>query len=107
LYRIEVKTNFAGGRTPTNNSIFVSMASGMFRFLFNGTPYSFETTAFSAYSDYIGSGKYFEGIWKESYETNYVTLTAGTTYPFSLSFDAYDAPGFIGNGSTIPGDPTS
>src|SRR5690606_30202703 len=100
LYRIEVKTNFAGGRTASNSSIFVSQAKGQFRFLFGGTPYSFETTAFSAYSNYIGSRKYYEGIWKESYETNYVNLTAGTTYPFSLSFDAYDAPGFIGYGST-------
>ncbi|HET8804188.1 MAG TPA: hypothetical protein VFM72_06380, partial [Aequorivita sp.] len=100
LYRIEVKTNFAGGRTGSNSSIFVSQAKGQFRFLFGGTPYTFETTAFSAYSNYISSGKYYEGIWKESYETNYVTLTAGTTYPFSLSFDAYDAPGFIGYGST-------
>jgi len=99
LYRIEVRANFAGGRTATNNSIFVSQAKGMFRFLFNGTPYSFDTTAFSAFSSYIGSGTYFEGIFKESYETNYVTLTAGTTYPFSLSFDAYDSPGFLGNGS--------
>jgi|GEM_PF-536582 len=100
LYRIEVKTNFAGGRTESNSSIFVSQASGQFRFLFDGTSYPFETSAFSAYSNYIGSGKYYEGIWKESYETNYISLTAGTTYPFSLSFDAYDAPGFINNGCT-------
>lgn len=101
LYRIEVKTNFAGGRTETNNSIFVSQATGQFRFLFGGTPYPFVTKAFSAFSSYIGSGTHYEGIWKESYETTYVTLTAGTAYPFSLSFDAYDAPGFIGNGATI------
>ncbi len=107
LYRIEVKTNFAGGRTKTNSSIFVSMASGQFKFLFGGTPYNFETTAFSAFSSYINSGTYYEGIWKESYETNYVNLIAGQTYPFSLCFDAYDAPGFIGNGSTTSGDPTS
>ncbi|MEH6764498.1 MAG: hypothetical protein V7655_08355 [Aequorivita antarctica] len=100
LYRIEVKTNFAGGRTETNSSIFVSQATGQFRFLFGGTPYPFETKAFSAFSSYIGSGTHYEGIWKESYETTYVTLTAGTTYPFSLSFDAYDAPGFINNGCT-------
>ncbi len=105
LYRIEVKTNFAGGRTETNSSIFVSMASGQFRFLFDGTAYPFETTAFSAFSSYINSGTYYEGIWKESYETNYVNLIAGQTYPFSLCFDAYDAPGFIGNGSTAPGTP--
>ena len=56
LYRIEVKSNFAGGKTETNSSIFVSMAKGQFRFLFGGTPYTFETTAFSAYSSYINSG---------------------------------------------------
>jgi len=100
LYRIEVKANFAGGKTETNGSIFVSQNRGLFRFLLNGTPYNFETTAFSAYSSYIGGGTHFEGIWKESSETNYVTLTAGQTYNFSLSFDAYDAPGFVGNGST-------
>ena len=103
LYRIEVKTNFAGGRTETNSSIFVSQASGQFRFLFDGTPYDFETSSFSAYSSYIGSGTHYEAIWKETYETNYVTLIAGQTYSFSLCFDAYDAPGFIGNGSTTSG----
>lgn len=99
LYRIEVKANFAGGKTATNNSIFVSQAKGQFRFLFGGTPYPFETTAFSAFSSYITSGTYYEGIWKESYETKYFNLIAGQTYPFSLCFDAYNAPGFIGDGS--------
>lgn len=100
LYRIEMKTNFAGGQTDTNSEIFVSQAKGQFRFLFDGTPYTFETTAFSAYSSYINSGTHYEGIWKESYKTVYLTLTAGTTYPFSLCFDAYDAPGFVANGTT-------
>ena len=100
LYRIEVRGNSAGGETDTNNSIFVSQASGIFRFLFDGTPYTFGTSAFSAYSSYIGTGTHFKGIWKESYQTNYITLAAGQVYPFSLSFDAADAPGFRGNGST-------
>lgn len=103
LYRIEVKTNFAGGKTETNNSIFVSLASGQFRFLFDGTANLFETSALSAYSSYINSGTDYEGVWKETYETTYVQLIAGQVYPFSLSFDAYDAPGFIGNGSTTLG----
>lgn len=109
LYRIEVKANFAGGKTETNSSIFVTQAKGQFKFLFDGDPYPFETTAFSAFSSYIGAGTHFEGIWKESYETTYISLVAGSTYPFSLSFDAYDAPGFIGNGSTTTGGggPTS
>jgi len=103
LYRMEVKAYFAGGRSETNNSIFVSQASGQFRFLFNGIPNNFETSAFSAYSSYIASGTHYEGIWKESNVTDYVKLIAGQTYPFSLCFDAYDAPGFIGNGSTTTG----
>lgn len=103
LYRIEVKTNFGAGRIERNKSTFVSLASGQFRFLFDGTPYTFETSAFSAYSEYVNSGEYFEAVWKETYETRYVTLVAGQTYPFSLCFDAYDAPGFIGNGSTVIG----
>jgi len=100
LYRVEVKTNFGGGRTQTNNSIFVGLASGQFRFLFDGSPNYFETNAYSAYSSFIGSGTYFDAIWKESYDTYYINLVAGTAYPFSLCFDAYDAPGFIGNGSS-------
>ncbi len=103
LYRVEVKTNFGAGRTETNSSVFVSQATGQFRFLFDGTSYNYETSAFSAYSSYINSGTHFEAIWKETYETNYVTLIAGQTYNFSLCFDAYDAPGFIGNGSTTSG----
>ena len=79
-----------------------------FKFDFDGTLNYFETSAFSAYSSYINSGTYFEAIWKETNETNYVTLIAGQTYNFSLCFDAYDAPGFIGNGSTpTAGDPTT
>ncbi len=100
LYRIEVKTNFGGGKTESNSSIFVSQASGEFRFLFDGVANDFSTTAFSAYSSYINSGTYYESIWKETSETKYVKLIAGQTYPFSLTFDAFDAPGFIGNGST-------
>lgn len=107
LYRIEVNTNFGAGRTETNNTIFVSHTSGQFRFLFGGTPYTFETSAFSAYTNFINSGTHFEAIWKESYETNYVNLIAGVTYDFSLCFDAYSAPGFIGDGSNTPsGGPT-
>lgn len=106
LYRIEVNTNFGAGRTEANNSTFVSMASGQFRFLFDGTPNTFETSAFSAFSEYVNTGTYFEAVWKETYETRYVTLVAGETYPFSLCFDAYDAPGFIGNGSTYTGPVT-
>ncbi len=108
LYRIEVKTNFGAGRVLNNSSTYVSLASGQFRFLFDGTPYTFDTSAISAYSSYINSGQYFDAVWKETSETRYVTLVAGQTYPFSLSFDAYDAPGFIGNGSTtLAGGPTS
>ncbi len=103
LYRIEVKTNFGAGRTFRNNSIFSSLASGQFRFLFGTTPAkTFETQAYSAYSTYVNGGKYFDAVSKETYQTYYVNLVAGTTYPFSLSFDAYDAPGFVGNGSTVP-----
>lgn len=108
LYRVQVKTIFGAGRTENNSSTFVSLASGQFRFLFGATPaMTFETEAYSAYSSYIAGGSYFEAISKETYETYYVTLVAGTTYPFSLSFDAYDAPGFIGNGSTTAGTPSS
>ncbi len=102
LYRIEVKSNFGAGRTSRNSSVFVSMASGQFRFLFGTDPArTFETQAFSAHSSFINSGTYFNAISKETSQTYYVNLVAGTTYPFSLSFDAYNAPGFIGNGSTI------
>jgi len=100
LYRIEVKTFFGAGRTESNGTSFAAMASGMFRFTFDGTDYDFETSAISAYNSYLGGGTHLEDIWKESYETRYVNLNAGDTYNFSLTFDAYDAPGFIGNGST-------
>lgn len=101
LYRIEVKTVFGAGRTESNASTFVSLASGQYRFLFGATPANFfETHAYSAYSSYINSGTFYEAVSKETYTTYYVTLDAGTTYPFSLAFDAYDAPGFLGNGST-------
>ena len=71
LYRIEIKTNFAGGQTETNDEIFVSQAKGQFRFLFDAAPYTFETTAFSAYTSYINGGTHYEGIWKESWIGNH------------------------------------
>ncbi|MBV1924573.1 MAG: hypothetical protein KUG68_11160 [Flavobacteriaceae bacterium] len=114
LYRIEVKSIFGAGRTYKNTSMYVALASGSFRFAFDidndGTSDNsdFETSAYSAYSSYIspGSDTYYEDIWVESYDVFYVNLTADAIYPFSLTFDAYDAPGFINNGSTT-GVPSS
>jgi len=99
LYRIEVKSNFGGGKMDVNSSITVAAAKGRYRFTFDGTSNLFETQAFSAYNSFISGGTHYSAIWKESYNTYYVNLTAGQAYPFSLEFDAFDAPGFIGDGT--------
>jgi len=107
LYRVEVRANYGAGRTETNNSLFVSLATGEFKFSFDTDDYTFKTSAFSAYTDFIDSGTYYEDVSKQTEFIKYIRLIKGETYPISLSFDAFDAPGFIGNGSSISAMPAS
>lgn len=100
LYRIIVKGNYGGGQMLDNVVVNVAAQEGDFKFTFNGTPYTFITHAYSIFNDYVNSGTHYYNIWKESYITKYVNLTAGIAYPFSLEFDQATSPGFFDNGNS-------
>lgn len=99
-YRIIVKMNFGGGEMVDNGDVNVAAQEGTFRFTFNGTSYDVGTKSYSIYNDHVGSGVHYNNIWKESYITEYVNLTAGNTYSFYLQFDQEPADGFVNDGES-------
>lgn len=100
-YKIEVKTNFGGGEITIGGSdVTIAMVEGTFKFIFNGTTYLFTTKSYSAYNNRISGSNHFNNKWKETYITKYVTLTAGSSYSFSLEFDQGDATGFVNSGNS-------
>ncbi|MEM7187469.1 MAG: hypothetical protein AAF466_12495 [Bacteroidota bacterium] len=99
-YKIEVKTSFGGGEMQTGINVNVGMVTGTFRFNWNGTNYDFNTKAFSVYNSHISGGTHYVDQWKESYITEYVTLTAGAAYSFTLTFDQDSATGFVNSGNS-------
>jgi hypothetical protein len=103
LYRIIVKGNYGGGQMDAGVAVNVAAQEGVFRFTFDGITKTFITQAYSIYNSYVNSGTHYKNIWKESYTTLYLNLTADTTYSFSLEFDQYDAPGFVNNGNSGTG----
>lgn len=103
LYKIIVKGNYGGGDMLDNGDVNVAAQEGSFRFIFDGTPYLILTHAYSIYNDHLNGGTNYSNIWKESYITKYVNLTAGTSYSFSLEFDQTNSPGFFDNGNSGTG----
>ncbi len=103
LYRIIVKGNYGGGKMVDGVDVNVAAQEGAFRFTFNGVPKTFITHAYSIYNSYVNSGTHYTNIWKESYTTLYINLTANTTYSFSLEFDQSPAPGFVNDGNSGDG----
>ena len=52
-------------------------------------------------ADYLETGQSdFSDIWKESYITLYLNLTATATYSFYLEFDQFNADGFVSSGNS-------
>lgn len=100
LYRIIVKGNYGGGEMVGGVNVNVAAQEGNFKFTFDGTTKTFITHSYSIYNSYVNSGTHYKNIWKESYTTLYLNLTANTTYSFSLEFDQSPAPGFVNNGNS-------
>ncbi len=103
LYRIIVKGNYGGGEMVTGVDVNVAAQEGVFKFTFDGTTKTFITHSFSIYNSYVNTGTHYKNIWKESYTTLYINLTANTNYSFSLEFDQSPAPGFVNNGNSGSG----
>ncbi|MFK5982350.1 MAG: hypothetical protein QM499_05490 [Flavobacteriaceae bacterium] len=100
-YKIEVKTNFGAGQIQTGGAeVNIATVEGTFRFIFNGTTYTFTTKAYSSYNNRVLGSFDFVNRWKESYIIEYIPLIEGTTYSFSLEFDQGDATGFINDGNS-------
>ena len=100
LYKIEIKTNFGGGDMIDNGDTNVAPEEGEFRFTFDGTSYTFSTKSYSTYNANVNGGTYYSDIWKESYITLYLNLTATATYSFYLEFDQFNADGFVSSGNS-------
>lgn len=101
LHKIIVKTNYGGGEMIDNGDINVAAMEGNFRFTFDGTPHTFNATTYSTYNDYVGSsGTHYTNVWKESYTTIYLNLTANTSYSFYLEFDQLPVVGFVNSGNS-------
>lgn len=103
LYRIIVKMNFGAGQMINNGDVNVAAQEGTFRFTFDGTNYDVSSMSYSIYNDHVGSGVHYDNIWKESYITEYVNLTAGDSYDFYLQFDQAPADGFVNSGESGDG----
>lgn len=99
-YKIEVKVNYGGGDMIDNGDMNTAYQSGTFQFNFNGNVYPISVNSISTYNAHISGGTNYSDINKESYINLYVTLTAGTSYPFYLEFDQNASPGFINNGDS-------
>jgi hypothetical protein len=108
-YKVIITTHVGGGTldVPNTTSSYVNFAAvqGTFNFTFNGS-HSFLTGSYSGYNN----DKFFKGgslsppkVGTNSInQTTYVlekTLTGGTSYPLSLTFDQATAPGFVDDGN--------
>lgn len=100
-YRIKTRFNFGGGKVilPGAGNIMMATMEGLFRLTFNGTPYLIYTHSYSLYNN----GVYQEQFIHDSALTQYVTLTAGTTYNFKLEIDIFVATHYENGGDSGDG----
>lgn len=110
-YAVHLVVHFGGGNVNLPSSPqFVNFAKqgGEFEFIFNGNTYTIDLSTFSVLNNdslFNGGSLYASTNLSNQVATDYVeTLTAGTPYTFSLTFNQAIAPGFEGDGdiSIIP-----
>jgi hypothetical protein len=100
-YKIKTRFNFGGGKVvlPGAGNIMMATMEGLFRLTFNGTPYLVYTHSYSLYNN----GVYQEQFIHDSALTQYVQLTAGTTYNFKLEIDIFVATHYENGGDSGDG----
>ncbi|MEM7087833.1 MAG: hypothetical protein AAF489_16750 [Bacteroidota bacterium] len=111
-YAVHLTVHYGGGNVnaPTGSQ-YVNMAKqeGVFEFTFNGTTHSFSLSTYSAYNNDSafngGSVRLSTNIFNQISEDYEETLTAGTNYPFTLTFNQATAPGFEADGDEIVAPP--
>jgi len=98
-YKMETSVNFGAGYVvDTSAGTDVALQEGNFKLTFNGTEYIIPASSYSG----SGGTQYYD-IWEQTSIIEYVDLTAGTTYNFSLEFDQLPSPGFVDNGNSGDG----
>ena len=98
LYKIEVSVNFgAGFAKDLAPGADVLPQMGDFVFTFNGNSYTIPSKTIG---DIIPGQRQYYAIWKQTFIVKTANLTAGTSYPFSLTFDMGDSTGFINSGNS-------
>jgi len=113
-YAVHLTVHFGAGNVNSVSSPeYVNFAKqeGEFEFIFNGNTYTFDLSTYSVYnndSDFNGGSlrTTTNAVNQIAYDYE-ETLSVGTPYTFSLTFNQADAPGFEGNGDIIvspPGD---
>jgi hypothetical protein len=99
-YKIELSVNYGGGHAQNLAGGKTNPLSqkGNFKLTFNGVDYIFPISSHSTY----GTTQYYL-IWEQATTVMYQNLTKGTPYVFTLQFDQFDSPGFVGNGNSGDG----
>jgi hypothetical protein len=104
-YRISVTVHYGGGKTrAVSNPQYTNFAKqgGVFIFTFNSTSHSWVGNSYSGSNDdNLFDGGSIKNYTNSINQTDYdieENLVAGTSYPFTLTFNQADAPAFEGNG---------
>jgi hypothetical protein len=107
-YALHLMVHFgAGNLNSTSSPQFVNFAKqeGEFEFIFNGNTYTIDLSSYSVYNNDSlfngGSLRESTNIFNQIGYDYVETLTAGTPYTFSLTFNQADAPGFEGDGDIV------
>ncbi|MFC7356572.1 hypothetical protein ACFQO1_02645 [Jejudonia soesokkakensis] len=105
-YRIKTAFNFGAGKVilpdlTSTPSAVITMATmeGLFRFTFDGTSQIIYTHAYSLYNN----GVFYDQFKHDTSVIQYVHLTAGQTYNFSLEIDVFVADHLENNGNSGDG----
>ncbi len=107
-YKVTLTVHYGAGAVNLPSSPqFVNFAKqeGEFDFTFNGTTHTFSLSTYSGSNDDKmfdnGTLKLYNNVFNQTSIDFQETLTAGTPYLFTLTFNQEDAPGFEGDGDII------